>query len=112
MRYYKSKSQYFLTENIPHLDTDASQLDISSRGKYSIPVKNMEIREKRASNLVAINSHTDLFLLVAYQCLQQESMPVSALSSFLEGVAKSFKHATAMLTILAIDYFRLDAMQL
>ena len=50
--------------------TDASQLDISSRGKYSIPIKNMEILEKRACNLVAINSHANLFLSATYQCLQ------------------------------------------
>ena len=43
MRYYKSKSQYFPTENIPHLDADTSQLDMSSRGKYSVPIKNLEI---------------------------------------------------------------------
>ena len=61
MRYYKSKSKYFPTENIPHLDTDALQLDMSSRDKYSIRVKNMEIWEKRACNLAAINSHADLF---------------------------------------------------
>ena len=31
-RYYKSKSQYFPPENVPHLDTDTSQLDISITG--------------------------------------------------------------------------------
>ena len=61
MRFYKSKSQYFPTQNIPPLDTDALQLDISSRGKYSVPIKNMEIWEKKVSSLVAINSHADLF---------------------------------------------------
>ena len=40
MTYYKSKSQYFPTENILHLDADASQLDMSSRGKYSVPIEN------------------------------------------------------------------------
>ena len=52
MRYYKSKSQYFPAENISHLDTDTSQLDMPSRGKYSIPIKNMELWEKRARSLV------------------------------------------------------------
>ena len=66
----------------------------------------MEIWEKRACNLVAINSHTDLFSLAAYLCLQQESMSVNALSRLLEVVAKSVKPATAVLTILAIELFR------
>ena len=43
MKYYRSKSQYFLTENIPHLDADASQLDMSSRDKYSVPIENLEV---------------------------------------------------------------------
>ena len=77
MRYYKSKSQYFPTENISQLDTEASQLDMSSRGKYSIPVKNMELWEKRALNLVAVNSHVDLFSSAAYLYLQQEFMSVN-----------------------------------
>ena len=48
MKYYISKSQYFLTECIPQLDSDASQLDISSKGKYSVPIRNLEVWEKRA----------------------------------------------------------------
>ena len=76
---------------------------MSKRGKYSIPIKNMAIWEKRAHNLVAINSHADLFSSAAYQCLQQESMSVNALSRLLEAVAKSIKHA--MSTILAIKLF-------
>ena len=79
---------------------------MSSRGKYSIPVKNMEIWEKGARYLVAINSHADLFSSAAYLCLQQESMSVNALSRLLEAVAKSVKHATAMSTILAIELFQ------
>ena len=106
MRFYKSKSQYFPTQNIPPLDTDASQLDISSRGKYSIPIKNMGIWEKRACSLVVIDSHADLFSSAAYQCLQQGSVSVSALSRLLEAAAKSIKHATAMSTILAIELFQ------
>ena len=73
MKYYGSKSQYFPTKSIPHLDADASQLDMSSRGKYSVPIKNLEVVEKRARRLVAINSHADLFSSAAYLCLQQES---------------------------------------
>ena len=43
MRYYKSKSRYFPTQNIPPLDADTSQVDISIRGKYSVPIKNLEV---------------------------------------------------------------------
>ena len=88
MRYYEGKSQYFPIENIPHLDADASQIDMSSRGKYSVPFKNFGIWEKRAHNLSGINYHADLFSTAAYLCLQQESMSVNALSRLLEAVAK------------------------
>ena len=91
----------FLLKIFPHLDADAVQIDISSRSKFSVPIKNMEVWEKVARRLVAINFHADLFSSAAYQCLQQESMSVNALSRLLEMVAKSIKHATAMSTILA-----------
>ena len=52
---------------------------------------------------MAINSHADLFLSAAYQCLQQVSVLVNTL---FEAVAKSIKHATAMSTILAIELFQ------
>ena len=55
---------------------------------------------------MAIKFHAELFSSAACQCLQQESMPVNALSSLLEAVAKSVKYATAMLTILAIELFQ------
>ena len=45
-KYYKSQNQYFLTENLSQLETDASLLDISSRGRYFVPVKNLEFWEK------------------------------------------------------------------
>ena len=110
MRYYKSKSQYFPTENIPHLDADVSQLVMSSRGKYSIPIKNLEIWEKRARSLVAVNSHADLFSSTAYLCLQQvlETMSVNALSRSSGQINQA---CSAMLTKLAIE-FGLDMTQL
>ena len=109
-KYYKSHNQYFPTENHPQLESDASILDISSSGKCSVPVKNLEFWEKRARKLVAINSHADLFSSAAYLCLQQESMSVTALSRLLEAVAKSIRHSTAMSTVLATELFeaRLD----
>ena len=81
-------------------------LDISSRGRCSVPVKNLEIWEKRARKLVAINFHADLFSSAAYLCLRQESMSVTALSRLLEAVAKSIGHSTAVSTILAIELFQ------
>ena len=33
-------------ENIPHLDADALQWDMSSRGKYSVPIKNLKYGKK------------------------------------------------------------------
>ena len=92
-------------ENLLQLEADASLLDISSRGRCSVPVKNLEFWEKRARKLVTINSHVDLFSSAAYLCVQQESMSVTALSRILEAVAKSIRHATEMSTILATQLF-------
>ena len=105
MKYYNSQNQNFPPENVPHLESDALLLDMSSRGRYSFLVKSLEYWEKRARKLVAINSHADLFSSAAYLCLQQESMSVNALSRLLEAVAKSVKHAAAMSTILATELF-------
>ena len=105
MKYYRNKNQYFPTENIPQLESDTSQLDVSSKRKYSVPTRNLKIWEKRAHKLVAINSHADLFS-AAYLCLQQESMSVNALFRLLEAVAKSIKYATAMSTTLTIELFQ------
>ena len=104
--HYKSQNQYFPMENLPQLEADASLLDISSRGRCSIPVRSLEFWEKRARKLVAINSHADLFSSASYLCLQQESISVNALSRLLEAVAKSIKHATAMSPILATELFQ------
>ena len=105
-KFYKSQSQYFPTDNIPPLELEVSLLDLSSKRKYSIPMKNIEIWEKRTCKLIAINSHVDLFSSAAYLCMQQQTMSVPALSRLLEAVAKSVKHATAMSTILATEIFQ------
>ena len=88
--YYRSKNLYFPMENVPQLESDASQLDTSSKGKYSVLIRNLEFCENRACKLVAINSHTDLLSSAAYLCLQQESMSVNALSRLLEAVPNQF----------------------
>ena len=89
-KYYKSHSQFFPTDNIPPLE------------KCSIPMRNLEIWEKRTRKLVAINSHADLFFLCCI-CMQQQTMSVQVLSRLLEAVAKSIRHATSMSTILATE---------
>ena len=68
--------------------------------------ENIEIWEKRARKLIAINSHADLFSSTAYLCMQQQTMSMPALSRLLEAIAKSIKHAMAMSTILAREIFR------
>ena len=105
-KYYKSLNQYFPKENLPLLEPDASLLDISTRGRCSEPVKNLEHWEKRACKLVAINSHADLFSSAACLCLKQESMSVPALYRLLEAAAKSIRHSVAMSTILATELFQ------
>ena len=109
-KFYKSQNQ-FPTDNIPQLEAEFSLLDLSNKGRCSVPAKNLEVWEKRACKLVAINSHADLFSSAAYFCLQKEPMSGTTLSRLLEAVAKSIKHATAMSTILATELFqaRLDA---
>ena len=105
-KFYKSQNQYLPTDNIPQLEADASLLDISNKGRASIPLKNLEAWERKARKLVAINSHADLFSSSAFLSLQQESMSVAALSRLLEAVAKSIKHATAMSTLLTTELFQ------
>ena len=105
-KFYKSQNQYLPTDNIPQLEADASLLDISNKGRASIPLKNLEAWERKARKLVSINSHADLFSSAAFLSLQQESMSVAALSRLLEAVAKSIKHATAMSTLLTTALFQ------
>ena len=105
-KFYKSQNQYLPTDNIPQLEADASLLDLSNKGRASIPLKNLEAWERKARKLVSINSHADLFSSAAFLCLQQESMSVVALSRLLEAIAKSIKHATAMSTLLATEIFQ------
>ena len=72
-KFYQSQNQYLPTDNIPQLEADASLLDISNKGRASIPLKNLEAWERKARKLVAINSHADLFSSAAFLSLQQES---------------------------------------
>ena len=53
MKYYMSKNQYFPMENLPQLEADASLLDISSTGRCSVSVKDLEFWKKTAHKLVA-----------------------------------------------------------
>ena len=101
-KYYKSQNQYFPTESLTQLESDASLLDTSSRGRCSVPVRNLEFWEKKARKFMVINPHADLFSSAVYLCLHQESMSVNA----LKAVARSIKHTTAMSTILATDLFQ------
>ena len=64
-KFYKSQNQYLPTDNIPQLEADASLLDISNKGRASIPLKNLEAWERKARKLVSINSHADIF----FSCL-------------------------------------------
>ena len=67
-KFYKSQNQFFPMDNIPPLEADASLLDLSNRGKASIPIKNLEAWEKKVRKLIAINSQADLFSSTAYLC--------------------------------------------
>ena len=102
--FYKSQSQYFSTDNITLLESEASLLDLSSKGKCSIPIKKILNYGKRARKFIAIISFADLFS-AAYLCMQQQTMSVPALSSLIEAVAKSIKHATAIIYDLSYRDF-------
>ena len=84
MKFYRSQNPYFPTENVPQLESDTLLLYMSSKGRYSIPVRNLELWEKKAHKLVTINLHADLFSKAAYLCLQQESMLINALSRLFD----------------------------
>ena len=49
-KFCKSQNQYFPTDNIPPLESEASLLFLSGKAKCSIPMKNMEIEEKEPAN--------------------------------------------------------------
>ena len=84
---------------------NASLLDVSSRGRCSVPVPNLEFWE------ISGDQSACGFIIAAYLCLRQESMSVTALSRLLEAVANCIRHSTAMSTILATELFqaRLEA---
>ena len=73
-KFYRSQNQYFPTENIPILGASASF------ARCLVPVKSLEVWEKRAHKLVVINSHASWFPSAAYLCLLQQSMSITALS--------------------------------
>ena len=58
---YKSQNQYLPTDNIPQLEADASLLDLSNKGRASIPLKNLEAWERKSRKLVSINSPALIF---------------------------------------------------
>ena len=87
-KFYKSQNQFLPTDNVPPLEADSSLLDLSNKGRASVPIKNLEAWEKKARKLVAINAHADLFSSAAFLYLQQQSMSVTALSRLLEAIAK------------------------
>ena len=45
-KFYKSRNQYLPTDNILQLEADVSLLDISNKGRASIPLKNLEAWER------------------------------------------------------------------
>ena len=57
--FYKSQNQFFPSDNIPPLESDASLLDLSSKGRCSIPVRSIETWEKRARKLPASVAQLD-----------------------------------------------------
>ena len=99
-----TKTKFYNRVSIPPLEMEVSLLDFSSKGKCSIPMRNIEIWEKRAHKLIAVNSHADLFSSAA--CMQQQTMSMPAFSRLLEAVAKWIKPATAMSTILTTEIFQ------
>ena len=48
-KFYKSQNQYLLTDNVPTLEADASLLDLSNKGRYAIPIKQLGSMGKESS---------------------------------------------------------------
>ena len=78
-------------------------LDLSNKGRCSIPTKNLEARKKES---LQINCYQFTCRFVLLCSIQQESMSVVVLSRRLEAVAKSIKHTTAMSSVLATELFQ------
>ena len=71
-KFYKSQNQFLPSDNVPPLEADASLLELSNKGRASVPIKNLEAWEKKAR--IAISSHADLFSSAA--CLPVPSARV------------------------------------
>ena len=65
-------------ENIPHLDADTLQLDMSSKGRYSVPIKNLEVGRKEHTNQWQLIPMLTFFLrqlISAFSESQCQSVP-------------------------------------
>ena len=77
-KFYKSQNQFFRIDNILPLESDAFLLDLSSKGRCSIPIRNIETWEKRARKLIVINWHADLFSSAAYTFAAADNVRASS----------------------------------
>ena len=76
-----------LAKELTSINKIASLSDMLNSSMHSIPVKNIDILERQARNLIALNCHSDLFATAAYQSLSTETMDSAMLSWFLEALA-------------------------
>ena len=70
-KFYRSQSQYFLTDSVPPLESEASVLHLSSKGKCSIPMKNLEIWGKKSPQTY-IHMRIYFLLLHTYVCSNRQ----------------------------------------
>ena len=94
MNFYRTYGESFSTSSFTRLD-DASLLDLSTSGSHSLPVKNLEVFERQARNLVSVNSHADLFATAGFQYLSSETMDTAMLTRFLEALARCLRHSVS-----------------
>ena len=103
MKHYQVHSEKVPTSKETDLDKDASKLGLSLSGSCQIPIKNLDNYEKQLGELLQVLSHSDIFSLAAFKCLQQETLNPNMLSRLLESLAMSIKHSVSLASCLTIE---------
>ena len=103
LKCYKSQAQYFPAQNIPPSRCWRFANRISSRGKYSVPIKNMDVWEKRARRLVAINSHADLFSSKGPKCREPRSFTWKQNSKLISDSVEEYERRWAKKEDVEVD---------
>ena len=103
MKFYQAHAEKIVTSKAMELDKDANKLNLSLSGSCQIPTKNLENYEKQLRELLRVLSHSDIFSVAAFKCLQQETPNPNMLSMILESLSMAIKHSVSLASILTIQ---------